>query len=152
MRSEHLNMMVWSYSNVMALEKGIGLKMNVHEMFIRTEEEFNKANEIICNVFNIKKNIPKQIFREEYVNFYCEEFDWALDQVEKDEVFWDILRKISAIAKDENIIMAVLAPHPKKYYYKNFGYYNWLKLPLDIEKEDYLEAVEMAPRGRNRGV
>ena len=44
------------------------------------------------------------------------------------------------------VIMGVLDPHPEEYYYKEFGYYNWLKLPCDLTGDQYMDVLEEYPQ------
>jgi len=39
------------------------------------------------------------------------------------------IRGLAEKSKDDYVILAVLKPNPMDYYYKEFSYFNWLKLP-----------------------
>lgn len=43
--------------------------------------------------------------------------------------------------------MAVLNPEPLNYYFKEFGYFNWCKIPVGLRQEQYEEILNLEPTG-----
>jgi hypothetical protein len=39
----------------------------------------------------------------------------------------------------------VLDPNPVEYFYKEFNYYNWMKLPVNLSPDEYLDVLELGP-------
>ena len=114
--------------------------MNLETLFVRKKKEFNKLIGIASDAFYIENRLPKQVFREQFNYFLFEEFDWAMD---KD--FWSIIQQLSKEAKDDYVLTAVLDPNPVEYFYKEFNYYNWMKLPVNLSPDEYLDVLGLGP-------
>ncbi|GGJ65704.1 hypothetical protein GGR02_000606 [Anoxybacillus voinovskiensis] len=114
--------------------------MNLETLFVREKKEFNKLIGIASDTFYIENRLPKQVFREQFNYFLFEEFDWAMD---KD--FWSIIQQLSKETKDDYVLAAVLDPNPVEYFYKEFNYYNWMKLPVNLSPDEYLDVLELGP-------
>ncbi|MBS2773238.1 hypothetical protein KFV09_17300 [Anoxybacillus rupiensis] len=114
--------------------------MNLETLFVREKKEFNKLIGMASNTFYIENRLPKQVFREQFNNFLFEEFDWTMD---KD--FWRTIEQLSRQTKDNYVLTAVLDPNPVEYFYKEFNYYNWMKLPVNLSPDEYLDVLELGP-------
>jgi hypothetical protein len=114
--------------------------MKIENMFISDSIEFSKQNKFINQIFNTKMFFPDQIFRKGYGNFIFGEFDRTLS-----EKFWDTLQHLVYLSGDKSILIAVFEPHPQFYYHKEFGSYNWIKIPVELKKDDYWQILEFGP-------
>ncbi|MEA4848958.1 MAG: hypothetical protein VB106_17125 [Clostridiaceae bacterium] len=115
--------------------------MNLNEMFISDENEYQTFYQKINNIFNSESNFPKEVFKDEYFGFRFEEFDWAMSIA-----FWEILKKMALETNDEYILLAVLEPHPYNYFYKEFNFFNWIKIPIIADGNMYFDLLEYAPQ------
>jgi len=121
------------------------------ELFIRSKEEFIQAKEMVSTVFDLEQRLPQQVFRSDYANFHFDEFDWAWSRVERyrdfadpGRLFWDNIKEVSAITKDDFVIIGMCELGETDAFYRELGYYNWLKVPVDI---DYDEVLDMLRSG-----
>ena len=102
------------------------------------DNEFNESFKLIKSVFEIYKNISNQVFKKQFSSFMFEEFDWAMSAD-----FWNsFLKPMGVISQDDRILMAVLDPDPLNYFYNEFGYYNFVKFPINISGNKYFEILE----------
>lgn len=111
-------------------------------LFIRSEKEFRFYQNLVDHVFDQNKRLPQQVFRKNFDCFLFQEFEWALSD--------DILPAIKDLlnsTSDREFLTAVLKPDPVDYYFKEFGYYNWLKASVNISGEDYVNALWTHPKG-----
>jgi len=116
--------------------------MKIHELLIRSEEDFIQAKELINEVFNIDRILPNQVFRGGYANFKFTSSGWVMAlQADEGKDFWDILKEIAAVTKDEYVIFAVLDSYPGNFFLREFAYNNWLKLPIDLSSMEYKNAL-----------
>ncbi|MCP8952696.1 hypothetical protein [Bacillus safensis] len=117
--------------------------MNQYEhLFVRSEKEFRFYQNLVDHVFDQNKRLPQQVFRKNFDCFLFQEFEWALSD--------DILPTIKDLlnsTSDREFLTAVLKPDPFDYYFKEFGYYNWLKASVNISGEDYVNALWTHPKG-----
>jgi hypothetical protein len=114
--------------------------MSPENFNIHTPDDFARTKETLSNVFDLDKRLPEQIFRNNFGNFLFEDFDWAMTPK-----FWGTLQRLSTASSDDHVIVAVLAPDPQNYYYKEFAFYNWLKIPMTVSAMDYFSALETGP-------
>lgn len=114
--------------------------MNFENFFVRNNEEFNELKEMVSATFNIESKLPNQVFCEKFGNFKFEEFDFAMSGE-----FWDTLKKLAIQTNDDFVLAAVLEPSPVGYLYKEFNYYNWIKLPVGLSTDEYFEILELGP-------
>ncbi|MCY7509782.1 hypothetical protein ABES17_14205 [Bacillus safensis] len=111
-------------------------------LFVRSEKEFKFYQNLVDHVFDQNKRLPQQVFRKNFDCFLFQEFEWALSD--------DILPTIKDLlnsTSDREFLTAVLKPDPVDYYFKEFGYYNWLKASVNISGEDYVNALWTHPKG-----
>lgn len=111
-------------------------------LFVRSEKEFRFYQNLVDHVFDQNKRLPQQVFRKNFDCFLFQEFEWALSD--------DILPAIKDLlnsTSDREFLTAVLKPDPVDYYFKEFGYYNWLKASVNISGEDYVNALWTHPKG-----
>ncbi|AST05460.1 hypothetical protein AF2641_00140 [Anoxybacillus flavithermus] len=116
------------------------ISVNLEALFVRDKKEFNKLIEMASDAFYLENRLPKQVFREQFNYFLFEEFDWAMD-----EDFWSTIQQLSKETKDDYVLTAVLDPNPVEYFYKEFNYYNWMKLPVNLSPDEYLDVLELGP-------
>jgi len=114
--------------------------LNFEKFFIRDNKEYNELKEIVSATFNIESKLPEQVFTQKYGDFKFEEFDWTMSSE-----FWNTLKKLANQTNDEFVLIAVLEPNPEEYFYKEFNYYNWIKLPVDLSADEYHEILEIGP-------
>lgn len=114
--------------------------MNFKNFFMKDIQQFNESKKKINEAFNTEKKLPEQVFRQSFKNFKFEEFDWAMDLE-----FWNTLKKLALQTKDDFVLVAVLDPNPIEYFYKEFKYYNWIRLPIDLSVDEYYEILEYGP-------
>lgn len=117
-----------------------GSLMNFENFFIRNNKELIELKEMVISTFNIESNLPEQVFSEKFGDFKFEEFDWTMSGE-----FWDILKKLAIQTNDNFILIAVLKPNPVEYFYKEFKYYNWIKLPVGLSDDEYYEILQLGP-------
>jgi hypothetical protein len=115
--------------------------MEYKDLIIYNSNEFEKAHNLIKSVFNINQRLPEQVFNENFTNFTCEEVYFALSRN-----FWETLQQLARISNDTHIIIALLDPDPVSYFFKEFGYYNWFKLPVTSTAEEYKQLLWLAPQ------
>ncbi|MFB7142940.1 hypothetical protein ACFCYN_25465 [Gottfriedia sp. NPDC056225] len=115
--------------------------MDWKSFFIKDVNKFNKLKNIQEDIFLLDKEFPNQVFQKEFSNYRFEQFDNLMS-----EEFWTTIRRLAEWSKDEYVIFAVLSPHPKDYYYKEFGYFNWLELPINLTGDDYLDILNEGPQ------
>lgn len=105
---------------------------------IRNIEDFYKYKELLSKVCNQDCDLPYQVFRKEFGYYLFNQFDDAMSD-------WGTLQQLASVSKDEYIVTAVLDPKPMEYYFKEFGYFNWIKFPKNIESNEYWNALELGP-------
>ncbi|MCG5026819.1 MULTISPECIES: hypothetical protein [Geobacillus] len=115
--------------------------MNLETLFVREKREFYQLYRTVNDVFFLENRLPKQVFREPFRYFWFEEFDWTMDGD-----FWTVIQQLSKKMKDEYILTAVLDPHPVEYFYEEFGYYNWVKPPVHLTSDQYVNVLELGPK------
>ncbi|MEI5907051.1 hypothetical protein WAK64_08275 [Bacillus spongiae] len=114
--------------------------MNLEKFFIKDDNEFELLKEKVMTIFNEKINLPEQVFSQEFGNFKFEEFDWAMSGE-----FWKTLKKLAVHTNDEFVLTAVIEPNPVDYFHKEFKYYNWIKMSIDLSTDNYFELLELGP-------
>ncbi|MED0873749.1 hypothetical protein [Bacillus mobilis] len=115
--------------------------MNLESLIIKNKEAFDRWKHELDGMIHFDLNLPNQVFQNDYGNYMFGEFDSLMY-----DSGWNEIRKLAQTTHDSFIIMGVLDPHPEEYYYKEFGYYNWLKLPLDLTGEQYMDVLEEYPQ------
>ncbi|EOQ04468.1 hypothetical protein [Bacillus cereus] len=115
--------------------------MKLESLIIRNKEVFEVWNTKLNQMFFSDFSLPHQVFKKEYRHYMFGEFDFLMY-----DVGWEKIRRMAQITNDSFVIMGVLDPHPQKYYYKEFGYYNWLKLPCDLKGTQYIDVLEAYPK------
>ena len=115
--------------------------MNTEKFKIYTNDDFIKTKETLSNVFDINKRIPQQVFRNIFSNFLFEEFDWAMTPE-----FWNTIQQLSRASNDNHVIIATLDPDPQNYFYKEFAFYNWFKLPTTLSDINYYSILKEGPK------
>lgn len=117
------------------------LNLDWKSFFIQDVIEYNNLKEFLEEIFHLNKEIPDQVFQKDFGDYLFEQFDVIMS-----EEFWTAIRGLAEKSKDDYVILGVLNPHPMDYYYKEFGYFNWVKLPLNLNKDDYWNIINEGPR------
>ncbi|WP_410985083.1 hypothetical protein [Bacillus cereus] len=112
--------------------------MDLKSTFIRDLQEFRNLESIVNSIFYTDRQLPEQVFRKDFGNYVFEEFDLAMS-----DKFWDTIQILARQAQDDYVLCAALNPHPLEYYYKEFGYFNWVKLPLNLTADEYLDILNI---------
>lgn len=115
--------------------------MEFKDFFIHDLQTFNTINKDLENIFNSNENLPMQVFNKEFKHYLFEEF-YLLTS----DDFWNTIQYLTNIFNEKEIIFAVLDPNPVEYFYKEFGYFNYLKLPTSLSKKDYINILEYGPK------
>lgn len=113
--------------------------MKYKNKYVRNNEEYLELRKIANCCFDLESNLPQQVFKTHFTKFFFEEFDWLLT-----EDFWNDIRK-SKRSNESKLIFGVLSPDSDNYFYKHFGFYNWLVLDSKILSNEYLEILKVAP-------
>lgn len=87
-----------------------------------------------------KRELPDQVFKKSFADYFFDEFDWSLT-----DEFWVEIKKLAEVSKDSHILLAVLDPDPETYYFKNFRYYNWAMMPAQCSPDDYFSLLLREP-------
>jgi hypothetical protein len=111
-------------------------------MIVQEEKEFKKFYTLVNQIFNDGLRLPNQVFQHFFNRFMFEEFDWAMSAD-----FWNTLLQLATESLDSYILMAVIEPNPVDYFYNEFGYYSWFKLPVNISTDDYWDILSLEPEG-----
>ncbi|WP_243521918.1 hypothetical protein [Bacillus pseudomycoides] len=114
--------------------------MDLKSTFIRNLQEFKKFEKLLNRVFYTKRELPEQVFRKNFGNYMFEQIDLAMS-----DEFWDTIQILARKTQDDYILCAVLDPRPLEYYYKEFGYFNWVKLPINLTADEYLDILNIEP-------
>lgn len=115
--------------------------MDSEKLFITEKKVYYDILKMIGKVFRIDNEFPGQVFQENYNDYLFEEFDWLMSSES-----WEVIKSLAQRSNDENIILAVLDPKPINYFYKEFGYFNWGKLPINLTDEEYFKFLEFSPK------
>lgn len=116
--------------------------MNLDTIFIKEKDEFLKINKFIRNVFNTESALPEQVFAKNFSNYLFEEFDWTMNGE-----FWDFIKTLADKTGDSQVFSVVIDPNQLDYFYKEFNYFNCVKLPVCLENSQYFEVLELGPKG-----
>ncbi|MGD6818699.1 hypothetical protein [Metabacillus sp. 84] len=115
--------------------------MDTNLLFVKNYKEFFELKKMVTDTFLIENNLPYKVFQPQFSSFLFEEFDWCMSNE-----FWKTIRKIADITDESYIISAVLDPDPIEYFFKEFNYYNWIKIPKDLPDDSYEETLELGPK------
>ncbi|GAC42257.1 hypothetical protein [Paenibacillus popilliae] len=110
-------------------------------MFLKEKQEFEKSFEIMEGMLKYKERLPKQIFKSPLDFFLICEIENAMGGP-----FENALKELAATSRDDYIIMGILDPDPVTYYYKEFGYYNWIHLPANMNEDYYWDMLNVEPK------
>lgn len=114
--------------------------MNLENLFVSNMNEYKMYRDLINNVIEPSINLPGNVFTDWYNNFLFEEFDWTMT-----EEFSEKLKQLAIETNEPFVLIAVLDPNPSEYYFNEFGYFNWIKIPTDVLDTFYFEAIEYPP-------
>lgn len=110
--------------------------------FIKDSHCFSVYKKRVDTCFQIKASLPSQVFKEGFVRFGFEEFDWAMSSK-----FWPTIQALCQTSGDTSLLLAVLEPDPTNYYKKEFGYFNWVTFSMSASPEEYWDILNRCPDG-----
>lgn len=108
--------------------------------FVSDHQHFAAYKLQVEGCFQTEASLPTKVFRDEFSRFRFEEFDWAMSSE-----FWPAMQALCRSSGDTTLLLAVLDPDPLNYYVKEFGYFNWAKLPISASSEEYWELLNQHP-------
>lgn len=114
--------------------------MKLPDVLIKDAAAFKTNMTELKRLFHVNASLPEQVFASGFNRFAFEEFDWAMS-----DSFWPAIQELAASSQDSSLLMAVLDPDPEGYYMKEFGYYNWARVPVAVSSEDYWALLEEYP-------
>ncbi|MED3992292.1 hypothetical protein [Priestia aryabhattai] len=114
--------------------------MKPTNFFIKDIQDFQSTNKNLKSIFNTNKELPDKVFNQRCDYYLFEEFYWVMC-----DDFWPTVQYLTKIFNEKEVTVAVLDPHPTDYFYKEFGYFNYLKLPTSLSSEEYSNALEIGP-------
>jgi hypothetical protein len=112
-------------------------------MFLKEEKEFQNFFQVIKEMFKYDRRLPKQIFKSPLDYFLICDLDKAIGGQ-----FHNELKNLVSVSKDDYIIMGILDPDPVTFYCKEFGFYNWLRIPANMSEDYYWNMLNFEPNGR----
>jgi hypothetical protein len=110
--------------------------------FIKDSHQFAAYRKQVDACFHIKASLPSQVFREKFIRFGFEEFDWVMSSK-----FWSTIQALCQTSDDTSLLLAVLEPDPTNYYKKEFGYFNWATFSTSASPEEYWDILNRCPDG-----
>lgn len=103
-------------------------------------EDFYNEKRKLDSCMDLKKELPENMFTNQYDNFFFSEFDlWGSAS------FWEILQNLTKHYEDTHVLVAVLDPHPEKYFYAHFNHYNWVNIPITVNDDEYFDIITSDP-------
>lgn len=109
-------------------------------LFLNDTQDFEAAKSEIEKVFIVDGGLPARVFKSVYRQFAFEQFLWMLSGD-----VWPAIQQLAKSSNDETVLMAVLEPKPDSYYKREFGYYNWVRLPISQFGVDYWKLLNQHP-------
>ena len=117
-----------------------------YTLFIKNNFEYTKIMNIIKHCFYIEKELPNNVFKNEYKKFLYEDFDLILD-----EKFLENLKILSKLSKDKYVILGILDKKNQSFY-EHFGCFNVIKIPIDITNKEFEEIIDFEPQKEYQSV
>ncbi|MCU5706192.1 hypothetical protein [Bacillus wiedmannii] len=114
--------------------------LNLEKIFLRNPAEFKFWKKKLNSVLNVNAELPSQVFKKGYNQYRWVDSDFLIH-----DVGWEELRELARLTNDLFVIVGVLDPDPETYYYKEFGYYNWIKIPCNLSGDQYLDILNLYP-------
>lgn len=110
-------------------------------LFISDPKEFEHVLSFVHSLVHSTKTFPYQVLQTKPPHYLFEEFHWLLS-----DDSWEMLKGLALNHHDDYILMAVLDEQQSMDdYYFNFGYYPWVKIPLNLTPSDYLDLLTAYP-------
>ncbi|PTA85339.1 hypothetical protein C9414_06775 [Bacillus sp. Nf3] len=110
-------------------------------LFISDPKELEHVLSFVNSLVNSTKTFPDQVLKTKTPHYLFEEFHWLLS-----DGSWETLKDLALNHRDEYILMAVLDEQKTMdNYYRDFGYYPCVKIPLNITPSDYLDILTDYP-------
>jgi len=110
--------------------------MLISDLFIRNKLDFNEILIDTKEIFKLNSNLPENVFLTQFSNFKFNEFEWLM----YDE-FWDFMKILSDITGDDSVIISVIDPDPIEYHYKQFNFFNTVRIPKEFSVEEYRDVL-----------
>ncbi|WP_224925956.1 hypothetical protein [Bacillus pumilus] len=110
-------------------------------LFISDPKEFEHVLSFVHSLVHSTKTFPDQVLQTKPPHYLFEEFHWLLS-----DDSWEMLKGLALNHHDDYILMAVLDEQKSMDdYYHDFGYYPWVKIPLNLTPSDYLDLLTVYP-------
>ncbi|MEK4846887.1 hypothetical protein ACTHP2_00720 [Bacillus altitudinis] len=110
-------------------------------LFISDPKEFEHVLSFVHSLVHSTKTFPDQVLKTKTPHYLFEEFHWLLS-----DDGWEMLKGLALNHHDDYILMAVLDEQKSMDdYYYHFGYYPWVKIPLNLTSSDYLDLLTDYP-------
>ncbi|MGP3738668.1 hypothetical protein ACTWKB_05175 [Bacillus sp. 4A_MP2] len=110
-------------------------------LFISDPKEFEHVLSLVHSLIHSTKTFPDQVLKTKTPHYLFEEFHWLLS-----DDGWEMLKGLALNHHDDYILMAVLDEQKSMDdYYHDFGYYPWVKVPLNLTPSDYLDLLTDYP-------
>ncbi|KML01266.1 hypothetical protein VL05_12115 [Bacillus stratosphericus] len=110
-------------------------------LFISDPKEFEHVLSFVHSLIHSTKTFPDQVLKTKPPHYLFEEFHWLLS-----DDSWEMLKGLALNHHDDYILMAVLDEQQSMdHYYHDFGYYPWVKIPLNLTPSDYLDLLTGYP-------
>lgn len=117
------------------------MELNIYgSYFLKNHQDFENTQNIIEQIIEKKNELPNLVFKSTYSGFLFENFDNTLSSS-----LWPVLKKLAINSNDSSIILAVLKPDPQTYYFREFGYFNWCNIPVNLSLNEYEEILNFEP-------
>jgi hypothetical protein len=109
--------------------------INPEEIFIRQEQEFQKCLDSVNQVFYLDRDLPEQVFCENYTGFLVDEnVGFCSD-------FWEGLHHSKLNTGDELLTVISLEPRIFNNHYSLFGYYGAFQLSINSSQDDFYKML-----------
>lgn len=115
--------------------------LDLERFYIHDKADFEAMKKLVDNMFKTEKGFPEQVFKHQFNKFLYHSFYWTMSG--------DVWRQLQSLANesmDDYVLVAVLEPDPENYFRKEFKYYNWLKIPVNLSEDDYFDIIESFPK------
>lgn len=111
------------------------------DLFISDPKELEHVLSFVHSLIHSTKTFPDQVLKTKPPHYLFEEFHWLLS-----DDSWEMLKGLALNHHDDYILMAVLDEQQSMdHYYHDFGYYPWVKIPLNLTPSDYLDLLTGYP-------
>lgn len=108
---------------------------------ISESSEFSRIKTTVMRAVNLSERPPAFVFAPNYRVAAFVEFDQGLTAK-----FWRLMQSLASMTNDSNVFVLALEPDAENYFYKEFGKYGALQLPVSDTADSYLERLGEHPQ------